>query len=177
MNIKELGEKRHNVLAKIEQEFVEELVPAELTEKDENDVEVLAVALNGAEEKMGNTTGEFFFLPSSEDDEIQYFVNLITLSETLPEGNLGELCAAVAAINTYVVAGGFAVDFGAGSLVYKLAIPMPIDVSEEVMADNVDLTMGCALQAFADYGYLLTEVCDGERSAKSVIDLFMEQMG
>ncbi len=174
MNIKELAEIRHNILAEVEEDFVEELVPAKLSEKDENDVEVLGVILSGADE-IPDSTGEFFFLPSNKDDEIQYFVNLITLVESIPEDKIGELCASVAALNTYVLSGGFAIDFGAGSLVYKLVIPMSIDADKEFVADNVDLSMGLTLQAVSEYGYLLIEVCDGKRTAKSIIDLFVGQ--
>lgn len=174
MTIKELQDIRHNILSEVEADFVEELVPAKLSDKDENEVEVLGIILSGSDE-VPDSTGEFFFLPSKKDDEIQYFVNLITLSDNIPEGNVGELCASVAAINTYVLTGSFAVDFGAGSLVYKLVIPMAIDADKELIADNVDLSMGLTFQAVTDYGYMLTEVCEGKRTAKSVIDLFVGQ--
>ncbi len=171
MDIKKLNEMRYQILSDVEKEFTEEMVPAKLTDKEENDVPVLNVIMSGADEAVGNTMGEFFFMPGSPNDEIQYFVNLITVYEDVPEENLGELGMAVSCLNTYVPAGAFAIDFFARSLIYKLTYLMPVNADENTVRENVDNTMGCALQAVADYGYLLSEVCEGERSALSVIEV------
>ncbi len=176
MNLTNLEELRKRTLAEVEKEFVEELVPAELTVTEENGVSVLNVLMSGSDEKTGNASGEFFFLPSEPGDEIQYFVNLITLYEEIPEENLQELNAAVAAINTYVTCGGFGVDPGANSLIYKLVYPMSAEAGEDAVRENVDLSMGCAFQAFSDFGYLLTEVCEGERSAQSAIGVLADEI-
>ncbi len=171
MNIKKLEEMRYRILSDVEKEFTDELIPAKLSEKDESDVPVLNVMMTGSDEEMGNASGEFFFLPPSQGDEIQYFINLITLFEKIPEENLDEVCVAISGINTYVTCGAFAVDFAAGSLIYKYVSPMSSDALEDHVRENVDLSMGCAFQAVSEFGYLMTEVCEGVRSAQSAIEV------
>jgi hypothetical protein len=173
MNTKDIEDMRHEILKDIEEKFTQELVPALLTEKDDYGVEVLGVVLEGGAADGYDASGEFFFLPGSEDDEVQYFVNLITLAEKLPEENLPELEAAVACINTYVLTGAFAIDVGAGSLVYKHTYEMPAGISKETVEDNVDLSMGTALNVVDNFGYLLIEVNEGKRKAESVVNFFL----
>ncbi len=169
MDIKKFNEMRHEILSDVEKEFAQDLIPARLTE--ENDIPVLNVLMTGYEEELEETTGEFFFMPSSPDDEIQYFVNFITIFDSVPQENIDELCVAVAMINTYVPVGAFAIDFGAGSLVYKLSYPMPVDIPAETVKENVDITMECTFMAVSDMGYLLTEVAEGVRSAANVLEM------
>ena len=171
MNIKKLMDMRKQILSDVEKEFIDELIPVKLTEDKGNNVYILNMLIGGSDEEMGNASGEFFFLPSGPSDEVQYFVSLITLYESVPVENVSELCAAIAGINTYVTTGGFGIDFVSGSLIYKFTCPMSVYASEEVIRDNVDLYMGCAFQAVSDYAYMLTEVCEGERDAESVIEV------
>ena len=171
MNIKMLMDMRKRILSDVEKEFTDELIPVKLTEDEGGKNCILNVLISGSDEEMGNASGEFFFLPSAVNDDIQYFVCLITLYDSVPVENVSELCAAIAGINTYVTTGGFGMDFGSGSLIYKFTCPMSIYASEDVIRDNVDLYMGCAFQAISDYGYLLTEVCEGERDAESVVEV------
>lgn len=171
MNIKSLNEMRSKVLTEIEKEFVEELVPAKFSDSEESAVPVLTVMLGGQDADLGNAMGEFFFMESQPRDDIQYFISLITLYETIPEENLDELTAVISMINTYVPVGCFSLDAGTGSLVYKFSYPMMIIAPYETVRDGVDMAMGCALMTVSEMGYLLAEVCDGERSAESVIDI------
>ena len=169
MDLNKLYKERHDILSMMEQEFTKEFVPAKLTDKDEYDVEVLAVILEEVAVDGLTSTGEFFFLPSKEDEEIQFFVNLITISEELPPETMGELCGAVAAINTYVTTGAFAVDPVAGSLIFKHVYEMPVDLDKDSVANFVDLSMGTAIQMVQQYAYYLIEVKEGTRTAQNVI--------
>ena len=171
MKINEIEEIRKNVLSEMEKEFVDELVPAILSGLEEGEQPVLNLYLNSSEESTEDTSGEFFFLPSGPSDEIQYFVNLITLWEEIPKENISELLGALAAVNLHVTCGCFAVNFDSLSLVYKFVYPMPIDAAYETVKDNVDLTMGLSLEAVNEFGYLLAEVCEGERNAISVVEV------
>ncbi len=173
MSKKNLEEIRHEMFSKIEEEFVEQMIPAQLSEKDDNGVEVLGIDLMYSAQDGYDAFGEFFFLPGTKDDDIQFFVNLITLQEDLNDATLPELCVAVSAINTYIITGAFAIDVGSKSLVFKHTYEMPIDVSEEVLYDNMELSMGIALDVVRQYGYLLVEVNKGKRNAQTVVDLFM----
>ncbi len=174
MNRKSLEEQRHNILARMGENFRKELVPAILSDKDENGVEILSVDLFSFAEDGFDADGEFFFLPSSDEDEIQFFVNLITIAEELPEDNLPELCVAVSAINTYILTGAFAIDVSSKSLVYKHSYEMMMTEDEEAVLDAAELSMGTALEMVSSYAYMLAEVNDGKRSAESVIRMFAE---
>ena len=169
MDLKKLYEERHEILSSIEEEFTKEFVPAKLSERVGYNVEFLTVLLEEVAVDGLTSTGEFFFLPNKEGEEIQYFVNLITISEELPDDTMNELCAAVASINTYVMTGAFAVDPVAGTLVYKHAYEMPIDLPKEQVADFVDMTMGITIQMVQQYAYYLIEVKEGKRTAKNVV--------
>ena len=171
MNILKLNEIRYKILSDVKKEFTDELIPAKLTDPGENDVPVLNVILSGSDEDTGNMTGEFFFMESAANDEIQYFVNLITVYEDVPEENLPELAVAVSALNTYVPVGAFAIDYAAQSLIYKLTYLMPANADEMSIREAVDNTMGCTFQALTDFSYLLSDVCEGDRSAESVIEV------
>ena len=174
MNANTLGNIRHNVLQTMEKNYVSEMVPAILSEKDENGVEILTVDLFSFAEDGFDADGEFFFLPSSEEDEIQFFINLITISENLPDANLSELCVAVSAINTYVVTGAFAIDPVAKSLIYKHSYEMMITEDEAKTLEDAELSMGTALEMVSNYAYMLVEVNEGKRSAESVIRMFAD---
>ena len=175
MNYTNLEEIRNKIMTGLENEFTEALVPVNLTEDKDHGVSILNMLLSGSDEAMGNASGEFFFLPTTPGDEVQYFINLITLYESVPEENLNELCVAIAGINTYVTTGAFAVDFGSGSLIYKNVCAMSVKDSEDAIRESVDLSMGCAFQAISDFGYILTEVCEGERDAESAIGVFASE--
>jgi hypothetical protein len=172
MGKKSIGDIRHEVLSRVQKELVNELVPAQLSDRDENGIEVLAVDILNSAEDGYDAMGEFFFLPGPDDAEVQFFVNLITIADDLPEANLPELCVAISAINTYVVTGAFSIDVVSKSVVFKHTYEMPTDASEEVVSDNVDLAMGVTLQMLQNYGYMIVEVNEGKRTAQSVIDLF-----
>lgn len=163
---------RHNVLAATRDEFVTELIPCELLGNDENGVEVLSVLFEDFAMDGYEANAEYFFMPSNDDDEIQYFVNLVTLLEELNKDNLNELFAAVASINTYVLTGCFSIDAGAGTLVYKHTYELPIDADEETMKLDLDMSMGTAMQMVSDFAYLLIEINEGKRNAQSAIALF-----
>ncbi len=169
MDLNKLYKERHDILSVMEQDFTKEFVPAKLSERDDYGVEVLAVILDEVAADGLTSTGEFFFLPSKEDEDIQFFVNLITISEELPKETLGELCTAVAAINTYVTTGTFAIDLGAGSLIYKHVYEMPVDLDKDSVADFSDMSMGTAIQMVQQFAYYLIEVKEGTRTAENVI--------
>lgn len=175
MDVNELNSIRHNVLVRTKEDFVSEMIPCELLGQDEHEVEVLSVLFQDFALDGYDATGEYFFMPSQEDDEIQYFVNLVTLTEELNKDNLNELFAAVASINTYVLTGAFAIDAGAGTLIYKHTYEIPIEADEEALQLSVDMSMGTAMQMVSDYGYLLMEINEWKRNAQSAISLFANQ--
>ncbi len=173
MDLSALNKLRHEVLSEVEKEFIEELVPAKLVEHEGTDAEVLDVILQDFAVDGMDATGEFFFIHTEEDDDIQYFVNLITIAEDLQGDRLGELGMAIAYMNTYIPVGAFALDITENTLVYKHTYEMGTGIDKDAIKDNVDLCMGVALQAVSDFGYMLIEVLEGRRDAQSVIESFI----
>ena len=136
------------------------------------------MVLNDAAVKGQDAIGEFFFLPHTDDAEAFFFVNLFTLSEELSDKNIGELSTAVAAINTYIMAGSFAIDFSAGALVYKHAyeISVEYETDDEIIKECVDISMGTAFMTVDEYGHLLLEINDGKKTAKEVLGIFLDRI-
>ena len=173
MNLNKKIEERHEILSSMEQELTKNYVAAQLLKQNDS-VEVLSVLLENLAVDGLNSSGEFFFLPNQEDDEIQFFVNLITIAEELEDENLNELLGTLATINTFVTTGAFSVDPASKTLVYKLTYPMPIDLNNDAVKDYADMSMGLALQIVRDYGYMLIEINEGKRSAESVLGSFVD---
>ena len=172
MDIKKLDALRKEVLIEMENEFTDELIPAKYSEKDGAEIEELVVMMDGIDAGLDDMTSEFFFLPSEEEDEVQFFISLITVETELNQENIGELLKAVATINTYFVAATFAIDAVAGSLVYKLSYPMAISrANKEDMLLDVELSTGTAMQMVESFAYLLCEVNAGTRDSDSVIEI------
>lgn len=172
MNLKKLNEDRLWILSEMEKELTKNLVPAQLSEENEGGFRVLNALLQDVAADGLHSSGEFFFLPSKEDDELQFFVNLITICEKVPDECLEQLTIALATINTYVLTGAFAFDPVAKTLIYKLTFPMALDTPKDEMYEKSDFSMGLALQMVDSYAYMLVEVVEGTRSAESVIGLF-----
>ncbi len=175
MDIKELTKERFEILSTLEQEYIKEMIPVQLLKKEENGADVLTVFLSGIAEDGLESIGEFFFHENEEDDQVQFFVNLITIAEELPDEHLNDLCIAIAAINAYIITGAFAIDFSNKSLIYKHTYEMPLPLDKEKLHDNLDLSMGVAYQMVRDYGYMLVEINEGRRSVQSVVNYFLQR--
>lgn len=173
MDLNVLKEARSEVLAELEKEFVDELVPARLVKHEGTDIDVLNVLLEDGVVDGMDARGEFFFLESSEEDEIQFFVNIFTIAEEITDEKLAELAMAISVINAYLPVGTFALDFTEKSLVFKHTYEMGTEIDKAVLKDGVDLSMSVAFQTVSDFGYLLIEVLEGRRDPISVISTFL----
>ncbi len=174
MGLNNLEDIRHNILSEIRDRMQEELVPADLTERDENGVETLTVVLEEASVEGYDATAEFFFLPYNEGEDLQQFTSLITIDDDLYEKTIQELSVAVSGINCYLPSEGFAIDFLAKKLIYKHTYIMPAGLDKDDLMESAELAMSTALQTVGAYGYMLAEVNDDKRTAESVIKLFSQ---
>ncbi len=172
MNMLKLAEQRRSIFKGMEQEFVDELVPASYSDGDEEHAGVLTVFLEDIAAQGLESSAEFFFLPVNEEETgMQIFINLFTLIEEVTEENMTELMLAISMLNAYIPLGAYALDPAEGCLVYKYAKVMPADITKEELHTGMELSMGAAMQTVERFSYLLVEVNDGERNAKSVSDL------
>ena len=173
MKSEKLLKDRESVLKAIEGEFNAELFPAVLTE--EGGAKVLSIIMKDLAQDGEDARGEFFFMPGSDDDEMQFFVNLVTISSDLVAENLAELMGAVSIINTFIIAGCFAIDPAGGSLIYRHPTEMTLDVDKDAMKERIDLSMGTAIQVVSQYAYVLLEVNEGKRKAETIPSLFLQE--
>jgi hypothetical protein len=169
MSIRKPDKMIHEILEALEKDLVEDQIAAKLITKEGAAVETLAVVLNNAVVEGKDALGEFFFLPVAEEGDLNFFVNLITISEDINEANIAELAAAVSAINTFITLGAFAVDYAAKSIVYRHTYEMPIDAERKKIEDGIDLSMDMALHVLKDYGHLVLDVNDGKINSKELI--------
>ena len=175
MDLNSLKETRQEILAEVEKEFTQELVPAKVTEQEGTDVAVLNVILGDGIVDGMDATGEFFFLESAKEDEIQFFVNVITIAEDISDEKFAELGLAISVMNAYLPVGAFALDITEKNLIYKHTYEMGTEIDKAAMKDNVDLSMSVAFQTATEYGYLLIEVLEGDRDPISVISTFLPE--
>ncbi len=164
---------RHDVMMQVEAEFQEELIPALITEVGENkETDVLRVIFDemGFDNEDG-ATGEFFFAPlGSEEDTVAHFVSSITIADDISGDHLGELYAAMAGLNCYLPCGSFGVTRGGSILLYKLVIPLPVELTGEALKNQVDICMGNAVAVCDQYADLLLKVLAGEMDREGMFE-------
>ncbi len=172
MNLEEMNQKRHKVLDSLYEELTDELVPARLLEAemigDVEQPEMLSVLFEDLVTDRADALGDFFFPASEEDDVIQYFHNVLTLDEEVPEENMEALVHATTIVNLYIPSGAFVVNLREKSIVYRYSNVMPMDLSDEELRDAVDMSMAVALQMVQRLGYMMIEVARGERDPESL---------
>ena len=164
----DLKELRHKLLKKIESEFQEELIAALVAEETEDQPEILTAIFPSLAKEGADLDGEFLFLPTEEDDELQFFVSLINIAQEIPEETEYELYAAMAFLNFHIAAGSFSVSPTNGRLVYKHTISMAVDEAEEAVEEYMNRSMSMAIHLADVYAGLLLDVIDGERTADDV---------
>ena len=101
--------------------------------------------------------GTFYFLPVA-NDEMMYFSCEIEYAEEMQQGQLPEVCQAVAAINYCLPYGNYCVDVTSGALKYRLSVPIIADITYEELMGQLNLLVAHTLEMGEKYSYLLTEL-------------------
>ena len=164
----DLKELRHTLLKKIEIELQEELIAAFIAEETKEQPEILTAVFPSLAKEGAQADAEFLFLPTQEDDELQYFVSIINLASEIPEATENELYAAMALINFYLTGGSFSINPVNGGLIYKHSISMGVDEEAEAVEEYMNRSMSMAIQMADKFAGLLLEVIDGERTAEDI---------
>ena len=174
MDKEKINAERHTLLQRLEDELQDNLMAAQLREKenpdDPDEPEVLGILLDelgsGAEEALG----EICFRPlASEDDEIQYFTMLITFSDDLQSQYLPAVVEAASYINFHIPCGSFQVDMTHTFLCYRLAAPLPISLAGDALYEEMNLLTGNAVAIADQFFDILLDVSRGEASIDDVI--------
>lgn len=169
MDITKIKEQRHSLLAGLEQEFLDELIPAKLSPETEEQTEMLTMILEDLSGEGTETVCDFFFLPVFGDEvDIQVFTCMFTVIDEVEDDRFGELVSTVSMMNAYLPVGCFAYDAGVNSIIFRHSYEMPLDLTDDELASNVNLCINMAVEMVSAYGYMVHEVNERERTPESV---------
>lgn len=170
MDINEVMNERHTALEAVEGMLQEELVAARLNEPDdENGVEVLTVIFPELGLDGDSAIAELFFLPIvSKDAQVQHFSTVITIADDLEKEQFPALYEAISYINFRLLCGAYALDEESGSLVFKLSVPMPIDLQEDDLIREINICSGNAVAVLDQHIDLVLRIVDGEAGMEDV---------
>ncbi len=173
MDREKIAKQRRELLESITTEFTRQLIPAVYQNKEECGMEdgILNVYLENTGANIEDVIGQFYFSPIvTDDDTVQYFNAVIFLTEDIDEKRLPALYEAMSYINYYNVTGAFSIDEMHENLIYKASIPMPIEMNDDVLYDQVEAVMGNAITIVDKFTDVLMGILDGSGS----IDEFLE---
>ncbi len=184
MKIVEMYRQRHKLLEDVKRSFDQELIPATMVCDDKpyegngediaegEKTEILTILLEDLPGPGTDAMGEFFFLPSLQGDEIQVFMNLITVDEEIDKDRLSELLVAIMVLNNHIPVGAFGIDFEQNNIIYRHTYEMPHPSSDKSLRNAVDLSMTLAVSMVKEFAYMLVDVNAGERDAESIAAYF-----
>lgn len=161
---------RHEVLEAMEGSLQEELIAAKLNAPEEgNGTEVLTVIFPELGIDGDGAVGELFFLPVITDEvEVQHFATILTIADEIGEDQYPALYEAISYINFRLPCGAYALDDESGSLIFKLTVPVPAELSKEELLKEMNICSGNAVAAADLHMDLLLRMLDGETTMDDV---------
>ncbi len=171
MSIKEAIEIRNELLDRMVDDYREVDIAAVVAENDDKDAPKIVRAILDEIGIEDGAIGEFYFNPSSDEDEIQIFNALLTMTEDIPEDNLPVLYEAMGYINFVLPVGCFAYDKDHNFLIFKLSVSMPISFDKEVVYSLMDTAAGNASSIVDTYMDVLVNVAKGKVSIDEVMGI------
>ena len=170
MDKEQIMKERHEVLEELEGSLQEELIAAKLNTPEEgNGTEVLTVIFPEMGMDGDGVIGELFFLPViSDDTEVQHFATILTIADEIEKDRYPALYEAISYINFRLPCGAYALDDETGSLVYKLTVPVPAELSKEELLKEMNICSGNAVAAADLHMDLLLRMLDGDTSMDDV---------
>ena len=171
MSIKEAIEIRNELLDRMVDDFREVYIAAAVAENGDKDAPKIVRAILDEIGIEDGAIGEFYFNPSSDEDEIQIFNALLTMTEDIPEDNLPVLYETMSYINFVLPVGCFAYDKDHNFLIFKLSVSMPISFDKEVVYSLMDTAVGNASSIVDTYMDVLVNVANGKVSIDEVMGI------
>ncbi len=170
MDKEQMMKERHEVLEALEGSLQEELIAAKLNTPEEgHGTEVLTVIFPELGIDGDGAVGELFFLPIVSDEmAVQHFATVLTIADEIGEDQYPALYEAISYINFRLPCGAYALDDESGSLVFKLTVPMPAELSKEDLLNEMNICSGNAVAAADQYMDLLLRMLDGDSSMDDV---------
>ena len=173
MNYRDIELMRKDLLERFCEDYKDAYIAAAVVEPDSEDgfttVRVLYDELGDGDDEA---FAEYYFTPlTSEDDTVQYFTGLFTLSDDLPTDDLSKLYEAMSYINFYIPAGAFSIDAGHRVLTYRLCSPMSIEASREEIYRQMNIIGGNSAAIADAYMGVLLDVANDEMTVDEVRNL------
>lgn len=187
MKREEVFKQRHDILNAVKREFDAELVPAQIMcggepvsedavqNGNSDDPEILTIFIEDLPAQGVDVLGEFFFLPTHSDEDLQVFMNILTIDTEIEKERSNELLLAIVTLNSYIPVGAFGVDFARNNIVYRHSYEMPHPSKDKALQSAAELSMGVAVSVVKDFGYMLLEVNEGTRDAESIALYFTQE--
>ena len=171
MYIDDLNKMRDELLDRMVEDFKDAYIAAAVAETEgEDEPKIVRAILDEIGDDEG-VIGEYYFTPiESEEDEVQFFNALITISEDVPE-DPAALFEAMSYINFTIPAGSFAIDKDHNFISYRLSIPMSIDLGREAVYDAMNIAAGNSAAIADSYAGVLLDVVNKKLSVEEVEDL------
>ena len=171
MNINDIENMRSELLDRMVDDFNEALIAAGVAEIENEDAPKIVRAILDEIGDDEGAIGEFYFSPiDSEDDEVQIFNALITLSEEVREESLANLYEAMSYINFTIPSGAFSIDKDHRFLCFRLSVPMGIDAGREEVYELINIATANAVAIADGYAGVLMDVIDEKMSLNDVTD-------
>ncbi len=163
MDKEKIMNERHAALEAVEGSLQEDLIAAKLNiPEDGNGIELLTVIFPELGLDGDGAVGELFFLPLMEDAVVQHFVTVLTIADEIEEERYPSLYEAVSYINFRLPCGAYALDDESGSLVFKLSVPLPVELSGDDLIKEMHICSGNAVAAADQHMDLLLRMLDGD---------------
>ena len=166
---------RQELMNRLQDEFQNNLIPAMIQEKQNEEDEDEPVILNVLLDELGSGKEEAYmeccFRPlATEDDGVQYFTTVITFSDNLEKAYLPAVIESVSYINFEIPCGSFHVDKSHTFLCFRLTAPLPIALEGDALYEEMDIITGNAVAVADTYFDLLLDVSQGAATVEDVIE-------
>ncbi|MCR5099937.1 MAG: YbjN domain-containing protein [Butyrivibrio sp.] len=180
MDKDKIKEQRKELFDRLNNEMAEQYIPAIYRDKDETGID--DGILTAYFEELGindeDAVGEFYFTPVlSEEDDVQFFTAVITLTEDVDESKLPVLYEGLSYLNFYLPLGAFSISDDHNCIIYKYPISLPIDIEGEDLYNIVEGVIATTLTTIDNNIDLVLGLSYGSRSiedVKELIDGFKE---
>ncbi len=164
MDKSKIMNERHEALEAVEGSLQEELIAAKLNVPEDGEgEEVLTVIFPELGIDGDGAVAELFFLPIVSDEvSVQHFATVITIADVIGEEQYAPLYEAISYINFRLACGAYALDDETGTLIYKLVVPMPVELEGDELLKELNICSGNAVAAADQHMDLLLRMLDGD---------------
>ena len=173
MDKEQLMNIRHSALTELEGTLQEALIAAKLNTYEDGEIEVLNVIFPVLGIDGEGVAAELLFLPIlSEEALVQYFATVVTIAEEIEQEHFHKLYEAISFINYRIPCGCFILEEETGTLLYKLSVPLPIELEGDALLREMNIISGNAVAYTDQYMDLLLGMLDGDIDMETIRDAF-----